>query len=268
MASRAHFFIRFMMAWPLLLALSFGGRPACAENFVTDISEDVIAINSSFTGRTLVLFGAINQSTESLVTTPTSEGELNIVVVVRGPHRPIVARRKTRVAGIWVNTQSVELKGVPAFYYVSSHKVFDSPEFDRLLSDNEIGMGNIRIRSENTQLSNEEIAEFREAIVRQKQKDSLYREEFGGLSFIEQTLFRTQIKLPARVPVGAYSTEVFLIRGATVVSAQTKPFYINKTGIGRTVYEFAYDHPFFYGAGAVLIALFAGWLASVIFRKD
>ncbi len=251
-----------------VFAVCVAAGGANAQNFVTDISENVIAINSSFTGQKLVLFGAIDRTAESLISDDNIQGELNIVVVIRGPKRPLVVRQKSRVAGVWANTRSQVIIGAPSYYYVSSYKVYEDEAYKRLFKQNEIGAQNLRMQAEGGEISPEDLEAFRQAVIRQKKKDKLYFEEFGSITLLDETLFRTEITIPAHVPVGAYATEVFLLRGANILSVQSKPFYINKTGIGRSVYEFAYDHPFFYGLGAVLIALLAGWAASMVFRRD
>ena len=42
---------------------------------------------------------------------------------------------------------------------------------------------------------------------------------------------------------------------------------VDKEGFERAVYTMAQDFPFFYGMLAVVIALFAGWLAGVVGKK-
>jgi hypothetical protein len=42
---------------------------------------------------------------------------------------------------------------------------------------------------------------------------------------------------------------------------------VRKAGLEATVFDFAHQHSAIYGIVAILIALFAGWLAGAIFRK-
>ena len=92
----------------LLLALLLAcARDAAAQPLVADLSSHEISITTGFSGTELLLFGA-------------TEGEGDIVVVVRGPAGPATVRRKSRVLGIWINTDSVRFEGVPSFYRVAS----------------------------------------------------------------------------------------------------------------------------------------------------
>lgn len=69
------------------------------------------------------------------------------------------------------------------------------------------------------------------------------------------------------VPVGTYQTEVYLIRDNRIVAAQSTPLFIDKQGIEQEVYDFSRAEPAVYGLVAVLLAVFAGWLAAVVFRR-
>jgi len=81
-------------------------------------------------------------------------------------------------------------------------------------------------------------------------------------------LFRTEMDFPANVPTGTYQVEVYLFHGGEVVSAQTTPLIVGKIGIGAEVFDFANRQAALYGLMAVLLAVAAGWLAAVAFRKS
>jgi len=64
--------------------------------------KPIIAIGGGFTGDQVVLFGA-------------TDGPGDIVAVVRGPDREMTVWRKGKVAGIWVNTETIAFRNVPSF---------------------------------------------------------------------------------------------------------------------------------------------------------
>ena len=70
---------------------------------VADLSKDLIAITTRFTGAEVLLFGSTN-------------GIGDIIVVVRAPESQVVVRRKKRTGGIWINSDRVIFKNVPGFY--------------------------------------------------------------------------------------------------------------------------------------------------------
>ena len=113
----------------MLLALA--ASPASpAEQLLVDLSHDEIAITTGFTGTELLLFGA-------------KEERGDVVVVVRGPGRDAVVRRRERFAGVWVNRESVVFRGVPAYYRVASNRPLEDIAKPGVLAANGITKGTV-----------------------------------------------------------------------------------------------------------------------------
>jgi uncharacterized protein (TIGR02186 family) len=219
---------------------------------VTDLSTHRVAINSSFTGTEVLVFGAVD-----------APGD--IVVVVRGPAAPLTVRRKERVAGIWLNRRAVEFESVPAFYAVGANRPLPEIASSSLLGRLQIGTTNIRLAAN---VPEEQAIPFREAILRNKERDGLFESETLTVTVLGNRLFRATFDLPATVPVGTYRAEVYLIRDDRVIAAQATPLFVDKQGLEQEVYDFAHTQPLAYGLIAVLLAVAAGWIASVVFRRS
>ena len=227
---------------------------AARAQLVADLSEHLIAITTGFVGTDVLLFGAI-------------EGPGEVVVVVRGPNRPETVRRKARVAGIWVNEREMVLNDVPSFYVVASSKPVSEILSPATRMRHRIGFDVLQFTPKRAAPASE-VDEFRWALIRTKQRDDLYLEESGKVSFLGARLFRTRISFPSNVPTGTYTADVFLIRDGAVVSAQSTPLVVSKIGFGAELFDFAHQRPALYGILAVLVALTAGWLAGVAFRRS
>ncbi|MFP6742917.1 MAG: TIGR02186 family protein [Alphaproteobacteria bacterium] len=236
----------------LLLALVLPSM-ATAEPVVADLSDYVISIDSGFTGTDVLLFGAV-------------EDEGDLVVVVRGPTETVAVRRKDRVAGIWVNRETVEFENVPSYYTVATSRPLDdiAPINFRIL--HQIGLDALRLVAIGDRPA-EEIAPFREALIRNRVREGLYGEGFDAMKILSDRLFSTPLHFPANVSEGTYHAEVFLIRDGAIVSAEQTPLFINKSGFQWEIHHYAHAQPELYGMAAILIALFAGWLAAAVFRK-
>jgi uncharacterized protein (TIGR02186 family) len=226
---------------------------ARAQALVADLSDHLIAITAGFAGTDVLLFGA-------------TEGEGDVVVVLRGPEIPVVVRRKTRAAGIWINTERIVFNGAPAFYRVAASRPLDEVANTALRARQQIGIEYLRIATER-ELTPQKLQNFRQGLIRNKEREGLYSPELGTVSFLGPRLFRTRFYLPANVPPGSYTVEVLLVRNNQVIAAQTTPMLVNKTGIGADVYDFAHRHAAVYGLLAVLIAVSTGWAAGTVFRK-
>ena len=109
--------------------------------------------------------------------------------------------------------------------------------------------------------------DFRAALHRHRERDSLYRSEPGIVEFIDERLFRTTIELPAHVPTGAYVVEGMLLVDGEVLSTRTAELSIEKAGFSADISAFARADEALYGVIAIALALVAGWLGSFAFRK-
>ncbi len=235
--------------WALLAA----AVPAQGTPLVADLSSHLIAIDSSFTGSEVLLYGAVDEA-----------GDL--IIVVRGPAERVVVRRKDRVAGVWVNRDSIAFDGALAYYAVAATRPLEEIAPPALLSLHQIGVDALRL----TPLVDRpegEIETFRTALIRQRVRDGLYNSALGKVRFLGDRLFSTPLYFPATVPEGAYQAEVFLIRDGEVVSAETTPLFIQKLGFQNWLDRLAHTQPALYGLAAILLALAAGWAAALVFRK-
>lgn len=241
-----------LLAIALPIQLLFAGPAARAADIVADLTGHLIAIGSGFTGASVVLFGAI-------------EGPGDVVAVVRGPARDMTIWRKGKIAGIWVNAQSVTFANVPSFYAVAASRPLEDVLPEGTAALYRIGTPNLKLEAQPS-TSAEVARRFANALIAEQQQAGLFGTSPLKISFLGRRLFRTTIAFPANVPTGNYLVEVFLVRDRDVVGGQTTPLVVSKVGIDAAVSDFATRESAAYGAIAVVTALVAGWLASLPFR--
>jgi len=242
--------VRFATAWLLLFGLAADAR---TEPLVADLSSHLIAITTGFTGTEVLLFGA-------------TEGEGDVIVVVRGPETEATVRRKRRVAGIWINTGGVTFERVPSFYAVASSGPLEKVVAPEVRAQQQIGVEHLQFQAPGD-ISESRLRRYRAALIQNKQQAGLFSREVGKVTFLGERLFRTSIYFPSNVPTGSYMVEVLLVRDGEVASAQTSPLIISKTGIGAEIFEFAHNQSALYGVVAIIGALVAGWTAHLVFRR-
>jgi uncharacterized protein (TIGR02186 family) len=235
----------------LVLAAGPAGDGRAA--LVADLSNKEIAITTGFAGTELLLFGA-------------TDGAGDVVVVVRGPKRREIVRRKERIAGIWVNGESVTFDDVPAYYRVASTRPLGALAADRTLRERRIGIAALEFQAVAAS-PQVKIEEFREALVRNKRAERLY-DDAPSVRFVGERLFRTGVFFPASVPTGVYSVDVHQFRGGQLVGTETSLLTVRKVGVGADIFEFAHDRAALYGLIAILAALLSGWLAGALFRRS
>jgi uncharacterized protein (TIGR02186 family) len=244
----------------LLLLLAFAAPAAAQESVVTGLSTDSIGLNATFDGSDLFVFGAIRREGPP----PTDTGPLNVIITLKGPPREVTVRRKERRFGIWINIDSVEVRQAPSFYAVAT-----TFPLDQILSQTEqlrygIGMDQA-VRRVGGSATLADTTPFTEALVRLKERTGSYVQADGAVKIAEETLFQTEITMPANLVEGDYATEFFLVRDNEVINHGETLIRVEKTGIERWLYNFSRDEPLYYGLMSLALALAAGWLAAAAF---
>ena len=235
------------------------GTHAAAEDEGADeplliaLSTQRIEIDSNFAGTSILLFGATDVVGD-------------VVVSVRGPEEPVVVRRKRQSAGVWINQEAIAFRNVPGYYFVAASRPLEEIAPAEFLDRKQLGSERLLLEAIWFDTSGD-ADEFRAALHRHRERDSLYKSEPGTVEFIDERLFRTTIDLPAHVPTGDYVVEATLVVGGEVLSTRTDALSIEKAGFSADVSAFARTDEALYGVIAIALALVAGWLGSFAFRK-
>ncbi len=237
------------------------------ETVQADVSTRRVAVTSSFTGTEIVVFGAVDNSRQ----TSPEAGLYDIVVVVTGAPARLMARKKNRVLGIWLNTDKLEFTSVPTYYAIASTRPLDDIASEEVLKSSGIGFAYVPMTlatGESEARTAAEVKDFRDAIVRLKRKQKLFNQDEFSVAFIGRSLFRASVDVPANVTLGSFETRVFLFRNRELLHQYTARLDLEREGLEDTVHAFAYGYPLLYGLATVLLALGAGLLASTVFRKS
>lgn len=247
---------------PLLLALLAPLAMGQAQPvLVPDVSQREIEIRYSFTGAELLLFGAIVYPGGR-----APQDGADIAVVVRGPTERIVVREKQKVAGIWMNVGRARFRSVPTFYAVASSRPLRDLVDDRTAAIYELGLDNLQL-SPGGGAPTEVQRRFEAGLIDLRRRNQLYYEDPDGVEISEGVLYRARIDIPARVPVGDYTAETFLIRDGRVIAGAARDIRIDRQGFEAFVADSAERWSLAYGIVAVAVSLLLGWGASALFRR-
>ncbi|MBC8013305.1 MAG: TIGR02186 family protein [Methyloceanibacter sp.] len=247
---------------PAWAAQPVAGPPAPREELQTELSTREIAIQANFTGIEILIYGSIDFSQ----TTAPDAGVYDVVIVIRSPSHPVVARRKERVAGIWINGIGKVYPSVPGFYAALSTRPFRAITSDETLKTLGIGLSNLDLGRVSEGDPDEET--FRSSVIRLKEKQDLFQQHDDAVAFIGRSLFRATVALPVNVPIGRYTADIYLFRDGQVISKNQSTLEVNKAGFERQIYLLAFKQPFIYGLLAVLLAVLAGLAGWYVFRRE
>ena len=249
-----------MMLRAALTALVLLAPPLRAETIVAGLSQNSVSITTNFDGSEILIYGAVKRDAPSTATKP-----LEVIITVEGPSLPVTIRLKDKRAGIWVNTGAVTVDSAPTFYAVAT-----TGPLSRVLKDTD----NLRfritiprvIRAIGITSEAQDAGDYVQAFLRLQDEAGIYRVDQGAVELLEDTLFRTDVTLPASLTDGEYRVRIFLTRDGHVVDQQERIIGVRKAGIERFLFNLAQGQPLLSGLLSVLMAVIAGWAASAAFR--
>ena len=241
---------------------------AWAEDLQIGLSEEGVSIESNFAGTSVAVFGAIEDPDPIAL----ERGAYDVVVVMRGPPESVVVRQKQRRLGIWVNGESQAFRNVPSFYGIAANYPLGEIATEETLRMLRLGVDHVLMRPVNKDNTPEDDVVkqvvYKQSLRRLRTAENLFVENIGGVEFLSPTLFRVRFRVPANVPVGHHRASAYLFRDGEFRTTRSVLLEVAKSGFEQQTYNLAHRNGLLYGILAVLIAIFTGWLASVIFRKD
>lgn len=223
-------------------------------DLVVDLSRARVSITSAFQGESILMFGMFD---------PPGE----VVVVVVGPEARETVLRKQRFLGLWLNTGRQSFDNVPAYYAIAA-----SQPLQRLLAR---GAGGEILSLEDRMSTvkpvgsraTAELAQFRGGLVEVKRREGLFPAAIGQVTVQAGRLFRVDLPFPSRLPEGVYEVKAYLLREGKIVAAVSRPLPVGKVGFSAQLAGWASHDGALYGLGAIVMALFAGWLGGAVMRR-
>jgi uncharacterized protein (TIGR02186 family) len=250
--------LRLAAAAAFLVAGLAAGAAARAQEpppLVAHLSQGEVEVTTGFTGATLTVFGATGE--------PIGPGADEVLIVVHGPNRPVVVRRKVRVAGlIWVNGPAARFSQVPGFYALAGTR----PAW-QLLPEAARRLGGIGLDVLPLESTGARGPAYRAALLELEQANGLWSEEGWSIEIRGARLFSMRLDLPASVPTGEYRVEVLLVRSRRIAAREELTFRVDRVGTADRIATVAEDQPLLYGLLCVALAALAGWVGSIVFRR-
>ncbi|MEM7197158.1 MAG: TIGR02186 family protein, partial [Pseudomonadota bacterium] len=149
---------RFAVAIVVIFGVVMAFPLAASDRLVASLDKYLVAIETDFTGESLILFGTFRTDGQVLIT-------------VHGPDETLQIYQKERSFGIWHNAQRKLFEEVPSFYffgYTGEHV----PSLDeRLLRSHEIEVHNIRFLHKGAVVNgdaNDDVRPYLDALIRHK----------------------------------------------------------------------------------------------------
>lgn len=247
--------------------LTGGARIARSEELVVALSTREVAITSTYTGAEITLFGLIERDARTIA----RSGIYDVVASVQGPRGEILLQRKDQFGPLWLTDLRRRFVQIPLFFSLLSARplsnVADAETRSRLKLGLEHYLPPLQENSFSPEREEMDRA-FRSALLRLQAEQGHLTMDEKSITMIRPNLFSARITLPATAPTGLYVVNIALLSEGVPLKTAQAGFVVRKVGFDAFVANSAQNNGALYGLATILMAMFLGWLANVVFRRD
>jgi uncharacterized protein (TIGR02186 family) len=255
----------------LLMALCLGGlwgqdaraiTPEAQEKVVTAASKNLIEIGLSYRGDQIHFFGVNPCPGSDLIIKLTAEKDEELKLSVKG-----------KVGPLWMTVKQYDISGAPFMYKIHATKPINQIVSADTARELELGYPSIRQKlkmhlARGTAAPDDEDKVF-QGLVKIKERANLYNivEDPKRLEVAEGKLFKHYFRFPPAAAEGRYLVESFCFINGELTAYGKDVIEIKKVGLEYWLTSTSRNQPVFFGLLAVFIAMGAGLLVGMIFRK-
>ncbi len=236
--------------------------PGAQEKVATAASKNLIEIGLSYQGDQIYFFGVSPVKDCDLIIRLTAEKSEEVKLSVKG-----------RVGPFWMTVKQYQVSHAPFIYKIHSTKPVEqivSPETAQELG---LGYGAVQKQMKLHLIRGEAAAADADRVfkglVKIKEEANLYNivADPQRLEVAEGRLFKHYFRFPPAATEGRYVVESFAFLQGQQVGYGRDVIQIKKVGLESWLTSVSQNQPLLFGLMAVFIALAAGLLVGMIFKK-
>ncbi|MEJ2687876.1 MAG: TIGR02186 family protein [Gammaproteobacteria bacterium] len=244
--------IRILVALGLMLTAS-GASAAGGDELVTQLGTHHVDITARFTGQDVLIFGAVSHPGD-------------VIIKVISSDQTVDMSRKARYGPFWLTSGKFTIPGTPGLLYVLSTKpvadILGKVERKRYGLDLNDALQGVRPGNTST-----DMGDWRSAFIALKKKGHYYLQDGNAVKLLGDRLFSASMALPAKLPLGGYHLEIYLVRDGKVVAEQTREFDVREVHAERWVSDTAYEHSWLFGIAFTVFAMVLGLVLGIVLRR-
>ncbi|HQU15567.1 MAG: hypothetical protein B7Z66_00785 [Chromatiales bacterium 21-64-14] len=244
-------------AWLLLaglVALPAHAAPVGEGGLVTQLATDHVDITARFTGQEILIFGALSRRGD-------------VIVRLRAPDQVVALSRKAKFGPFWLNSGKLDVDAAPGLLYVLASapvkKLLDVRTRERYGLTLEHAVAKLRIAH-----VPEGMEDWRDALLQLKKQDHYYLQDGHAVTLVSDRLFFTRVDLPAKIPLGVYRLDIYLVRGGRIVGHQSRTLEVRQVRLERWVSDVAHGYPWTFGVLFTVLAMGLGLALGIVLRRD
>ena len=227
------------------VALFLTGTAMAEGQVRLNIRPNLVAIGTGFNGTTLTVTGEVPEGTSA------------VIRLLAEPHDKHFKKKGKALGLLWMNLGSIEIKGVPDVFLVGTD-------------------GKTGIDWEHSELAFKAVkGDTEDAIfdefIKLMELDDFYQVENGVIQYTGEEngkrSFRAELSIPAAMHQGVYRVEALAVKDGKIVDMGAEELHTQLTGLPAFLSKLAFEHSLLYGVAAVIIAILAGLLMSLLFKE-
>ncbi len=229
---------------------------AAAETpLVTELATDRVDITSQFTGEKILVFGAISRPGD-------------VIIKVTAPNETVALTRKAELGPFWLSNGKIRVSHAPGLLYLLSTRPIDKllPAQARQHYGLRLEDGLSTAKPLDTIPAG--MQDWQAAFLRLKQADGYYRQNDHAIRLFGNRLFSTSLELPAKLPLGTYNLDIYLVKDGKVLAQQTRQLNVQQVRLEQWVSQTAHTWSWIFGISFVLFAMVLGLVLGVVLRKS
>lgn len=248
------------LALSILGAAALGSASAAAAgigaqtpSLVVGTGIDRVAVTSRFTGRELLVFGALSH--------PGA-----VVVVLRSPPSALAITQKVQTGPIWLTGQKVTVQKLPGVYEIAA-----SAPPDRLLpagTRQQLGLDlQDLVAKAQFEPEPEDRPRWERAVLTAKERSGSFVLRDHAVKITDGRLFSARLDLPASLPLGHYTLKTYLIRDGRVLAQSDESIDVEQVGLEQWVADVAEREPWLFGIGLTLLLATLGLGLGILMQR-
>ncbi|MBU2762188.1 MULTISPECIES: TIGR02186 family protein [Acidithiobacillus] len=246
---------------PVFCALALGVGSATAADvgaatapaLVVGTGIDKIAVTSRFTGRELLVFGALSH--------PGA-----VVVVLRSPPSALAVTQKVQTGPIWLTGQKVTVQKLPGVVQIAASAPLASLLPAQKRQQLGLDLGDLVARAQFVP-EPQDRRRWEQAVLAAKERTGSFALKEHAVKISDGRLFSVRLDLPASLPLGRYSLTTYLIRDGQVLAQSDERIDVEQVGLEQWVADVAEREPWLFGIGLTLLLAVLGLGLGIVMQR-
>lgn len=237
------------------LLLLAAAAPAWAQNnnIVAALNENQVNITTRFTGKELLIFGALAQPGQ-------------VIIKLVSPVQAVTLTHKKHFGIFWLDAGHEKVLNAPGLVHILASAPKDSllplPVREQYGLSWRQFLQQIRFSPapDNPGL-------WQQALLRLKQHSGYYVEDDQAVTIIDQKLFSARITLPSNLPLGRYQLQILLVSNGRVIDQHFQHIDVRQVSMEQWVSSITRDDPWTFAIFFTLVVGVVGLVLGILLRR-